>query len=258
MDFSGQKNVNIIIVDNGSNDNSYKHLRKSFSNQNNIKIIASRENLGFAKGNNFGIDSAKKWFDPDFIVVMNNDVYLLTNNFNLKINSIFDKTNFSVLGPKIYLNDGNSSSNPMGRKLLTNREIDILIIKRIIKLTIFKVKLGFLLPKSKNIAERVPNDEQELDIQLHGAILIFSRNYFKFYNGFYPETFLYFEEYFIYENIKHEKLISVYSPDIKVLHDEDTSTNSLFNQEREKSIFVLRNELKSLFKLKRYKREQNI
>lgn len=258
IDFSGQKNVNIVIVDNGSNDYSFNDLREIFSNQKNIQVINTGRNLGFAKGNNFGIDFAKKWVDPDFIVVMNNDVYLLTYNFNLKINSIFERTNFSVLGPKIYLNDGDDSSNPMSRKLLKNREINILIIKRIIKLAIFKIKFDFMLSKSKNISIKESNDEQELDIQLHGAVLIFSRNYFKFYNGFYPGTFLYFEEYFIYENIKHRNLVSVYSPEIEVLHDEDTSTNSLFNQERKKVIFVLKNEIKSLLKLKRYKKELNI
>ena len=51
---------NIIIVDNNSPDGSGKILENQFINEGNIAIIQSKKNIGFAKGNNIGIDYAKK------------------------------------------------------------------------------------------------------------------------------------------------------------------------------------------------------
>ena len=48
--------IEVIFVDNGSVDGSVEHVRKEFPS---IRIIESRKNLGFAKGNNMGIKEAR-------------------------------------------------------------------------------------------------------------------------------------------------------------------------------------------------------
>jgi GT2 family glycosyltransferase len=58
----------IIIVDNGSTDQSIEYLRNNW--QHRIKIIELRENLGFAEGCNIGIREAK----GDIIALLNNDM----------------------------------------------------------------------------------------------------------------------------------------------------------------------------------------
>lgn len=58
----------IIIVDDGGDDDTREFLKKSFPK---IKVIKNKENLGFPKGVNKGVSASK----ADFVVLLNNDVY---------------------------------------------------------------------------------------------------------------------------------------------------------------------------------------
>ena len=43
----------IVVVENGSNDGSYEHLKEVFTSED-VVIVPSKQNLGFANGNNLG------------------------------------------------------------------------------------------------------------------------------------------------------------------------------------------------------------
>ncbi len=74
QEFTTSLDYEIIVVDNGSSDGSQTMLRREFPE---VKLIETGENLGFAKGNNMGIRTAK----GDFILVLNSDTYILENAF---------------------------------------------------------------------------------------------------------------------------------------------------------------------------------
>lgn len=61
------KDYEIIVVDNGSSDNSVEYLKEKYTSV--IKIISLIQNKGFAGGCNEGIKIAK----GDYIVLLNND-----------------------------------------------------------------------------------------------------------------------------------------------------------------------------------------
>lgn len=66
------KDLKIVIVDNGSMDNSVKILKKYVSINNNIELILNKNNLGFAGGVNTGIKwSIKNNFK--YVALLNND-----------------------------------------------------------------------------------------------------------------------------------------------------------------------------------------
>ena len=56
----------IIVVDNDSADDSVRYLRESWPG---VRVIASKENLGFARGNNLGADAAA----GRYFLLVNND-----------------------------------------------------------------------------------------------------------------------------------------------------------------------------------------
>ncbi len=58
--------IEIILVDNGSADNSIWFVKGEYPS---VRIIATKENLGFAKGNNVGIKESK----GEMIATLNND-----------------------------------------------------------------------------------------------------------------------------------------------------------------------------------------
>lgn len=60
----------IIVVDNASADKSLAYLKKL--KEKKVKVIFNRENSGFSKGNNIGLEKALKT-RPDYILFLNPD-----------------------------------------------------------------------------------------------------------------------------------------------------------------------------------------
>ena len=48
--------IEVIFVDNGSSDGSAEYVRNEFPS---VRIIESKKNLGFAKGNNLGVNEVE-------------------------------------------------------------------------------------------------------------------------------------------------------------------------------------------------------
>lgn len=67
------RNFNIVIVENGSENTSYEIISKSYNSNEIIAIIKNDENLVFARGNNLGINHAKKELICDYVFVVNSD-----------------------------------------------------------------------------------------------------------------------------------------------------------------------------------------
>ena len=91
------KNVKILIVENSGIFPSKESVIKNFSH---IKIICTGENLGYAKGNNFGIKHAL----TDHILILNPDVICDQNFFSNILDVTKMAKNFSIIGCQ-YLND---------------------------------------------------------------------------------------------------------------------------------------------------------
>lgn len=106
-------NYEIILIDNNSNkdEESYLYLEK-LKDYDNVTIIKSEENLGFAKANNKGMEIAKGRnfliLNPD-VVMHNNVVKILSDylDFNEEV---------GMVGPKIYDIEGNFQQNCMKGK----------------------------------------------------------------------------------------------------------------------------------------------
>ena len=74
-------NYRIVVVDNNSLNKSGVSLKSEYENDKTIEVILSSKNLGFANGKNLGFEYIHKNFDADFVVMLNNDTYLLDDNF---------------------------------------------------------------------------------------------------------------------------------------------------------------------------------
>lgn len=231
----------VVIVDNCSPNGSGVKLKEMYKDDSGVTVILTEKNLGFAKGNNIGFQQAKK-DNPDFIVVMNNDVFLQQNDFTDRVNKMYQKHQFDILGPDIFSTRDNIHQNPQRKKNYTLKEL-----KSYWKWVHFKAKLSFLVrikyilkPKQKETAKNKPYIDHPLEnIVLHGACYIYAKKYIQSHeNCFYDETFMYFESYLLHYLSNREKLKLVYDPDIKVIHHEDVATNQTYKKRYEKSIFV--------------------
>ena len=85
------RKTKIIIVENSKNFRNRSFFLKKFSN---IEIVCTGLNLGYGKGNNFGLDKVK----TDYALILNPDI-VCKNNFFKKITSLIKKNNkFSIIG----------------------------------------------------------------------------------------------------------------------------------------------------------------
>tara|TARA_Y100001936_G_scaffold129995_1_gene127084 strand:+ start:5318 stop:6358 length:1041 start_codon:yes stop_codon:yes gene_type:complete len=93
-------NLEIIVVDNISSDNSQEKCKEKFSE---IKLIQNKENLGYCGGNNVGIKEAK----GKFIVILNPDTVVEENCIDELI-SAYNEFGKGLYQPKILsLNEEN-------------------------------------------------------------------------------------------------------------------------------------------------------
>lgn len=234
----------IIVVDNASPNDSIKELINMYGKDSKIIIKGSEVNLGFAKGNNLGIDIAKE-YSPKFIVALNNDTMLLEKELCNKLEEDFLETNFAVLGPMIYTSDGRCDINPIGTSRRTKEWIDGFLRhnKRLLFLSMFHLDIIFqkLLRvyyklRNGNKASKKDFINKMKNVELHGCFLVFSELYFKYFDGFEPRTFMYFEEVILYHSLLKNNLISLYDPNIAIYHAEEASTkvSSATNCDRRK------------------------
>lgn len=80
-----QLNIEIIVIDNNSNDGSCEYIPAKFPN---INFISNKHNAGFAKANNQGIDIAK----GKYLLLLNPDTLVQEDTFVTLI-SLMDRNN---------------------------------------------------------------------------------------------------------------------------------------------------------------------
>ena len=98
---SEQVAFDVYVVDNGSTDGSLEAIRKAYPQ---AFYIENKANLGFAEGNNRGIEAALKGGAP-FLFLFNNDAVLKKDTLFLLKQAAEQHPESAIFGPKIYYYD---------------------------------------------------------------------------------------------------------------------------------------------------------
>ncbi len=85
----------LIIVDNGSTDGTVEFLKDYAKTRANAELILNKENLGFARGNNQGIEKSK----GDYIVLLNNDVVVTKGWLDKMVSYMEENPDIGMAGP---------------------------------------------------------------------------------------------------------------------------------------------------------------
>lgn len=241
----------VVIVDNASNNGSIEKIEKIYLKETNIYIIKNGTNLGFASGNNVGYQYARNVLHADFIAVSNNDVIIESKNIVEYVVEYYKKNPFHLLGPDIESLVDHGHQNPCTPKFDSATKIKKEINRYKMLLLLSQIGLYDKLKRNKSTSViKIDNNswmDRTKNVQLHGSFVIFSPKYIENEEcAFKQGTFLYMEEEILYHYCKQKKYDMHYTPEIKVLHKEDSSTNSLFSATKEKREFVFKNMIKSL------------
>lgn len=94
---STYKNMEVIVVDNGSVDDSKEYLKEEKIMGRKIILIENKENLGFAKANNQGIKKAR----GEYILLLNNDTVTTPDFLRILLEKISKDSLIAVVQPKI-------------------------------------------------------------------------------------------------------------------------------------------------------------
>ena len=99
---AGAKAGQVIVVDNGSSDGSVTALQERFGSS--LQLIQSSQNLGFAGGNNLGIQHALD-LGANWILLLNNDTYVAPTFLAEMENAVERNEGLSIIGPVILYHD---------------------------------------------------------------------------------------------------------------------------------------------------------
>lgn len=90
----------IIVVDNNSSDDSCAMMKQRFPN---IKLIENKENSGFPKGNNIGVEQAK----GEYICILNPDTVVAEDTFKKVLAFAEKQSDLGIVGCKLIDGTGN-------------------------------------------------------------------------------------------------------------------------------------------------------
>ncbi|UXP33554.1 glycosyltransferase [Reichenbachiella agarivorans] len=239
---------NIVVVDNCSPNKTGLSLKERYQSER-VHVIISNANLGFARGNNLGCKYALDHFNPNFLIVTNNDIVINQNNFFHLLIETYRTTKFNILGPDIISLVDEKHQSPVGGVINSRKKIlkvGLINIFLYLSNILFLDKYISILLNSRRAG--AVDESKTGGKKLHGAALIFHESYFKrFESVFFERTFMFVEEDILYHRCATHNLKMIYDHELKVYHKEDSATNSVLVKERAKRRFVYKESIKSLF-----------
>ena len=162
-------NIKIIIVENSDNVVVKKYLENKFSN---VEVIIAKQNLGYGKGNNFGISKVK----TQYAFILNPDAILDKNCLNELSKAQIDlKDDFTILAPNLLNNYGyfSSQKNNLQNEIL---EVDYVkgfaILINLKKINFDKIfdENFFLFLEEIDLCKRIKNSGGKIFVVLNSKI----------------------------------------------------------------------------------------
>lgn len=195
--FSSIENCNIpldlVIVDNCSNDGSQEIIKEKYPK---IIFIQNKENLGFGKANNIGIEIAYK-NNADYFFLLNQDAWVESNTIENLIKISQKNSEFGILSPLHF--------NGFGTQL----------------------DLGF--KKSSKISQEQLTKNELIEVPfVNAAIWLITRNCIEKVGGFSPVFFHYCEDNNYVARLKFHNLKLGVATNLKGFHDREFRSENEF------------------------------
>ena len=161
--------IKIIIVENSDNFHIKNYLENKFSN---VEVIIAKQNLGYGKGNNFGISKVK----TQYAFILNPDTILDKNCLNELSKAQIDlKDDFTILAPNLLNNYGYFSSQ---KNNLQNEILEVDYVKGFaILINLKKINFDqifdenfFLFLEEIDLCKRIKNSGGKIFVVLNSKI----------------------------------------------------------------------------------------
>ncbi|SHI32699.1 Glycosyltransferase, GT2 family [Mesonia phycicola] len=189
----------IIVVDNNSQDESCQWVKTHFPN---VQLIQNKENLGFSKGNNIGVNIAK----GKYICLLNPDTIVGENVFSCLLNFAEQHQDLGIVAPQLI--DGTGNFLPESKRNIPTP----------------KIAFQKLLKINKNYYSKLAEEETgKVDI-LVGAFMLMQKSKYKAVGMLDEDYFMYGEDIDLSYKFLKAGYQNYYIGSQKVLHYKGEST----------------------------------
>lgn len=195
------KNVEVIVVDNGSLEDCTDLFKKAYPT---VKLIVCSENLGFAGGNNLGIAEAM----GEFLFFVNNDTVLTHRLIEGLLSRFAKNPEIGIVSPKIRYFD-----NPNTIQYAGFTEIN--------PITGRNEAIG------KNEIDNGQHDTARPTAYAHGAAMMVSRKAIDTVGSMPEDFFLYYEELDWCAQIRRAGFSIWYEPASLIFHKESAAVGKM-------------------------------
>ena len=194
-----------------------KKIRRSL---NEIKpprtiLIKNEKNYGFAGGNNIGADFALEFLDPEYLLLINNDVITDQHFLTELVNVAKSSEKIGIVGPKIYYEDF------CGRKDIINFAGEDIVLWKA-----KGVRHGYD-KKDNGQFDKV----REVD-KIDGSCMLIKRKVLEKIGLFESAFFAYWEETDLCIRAKNSGFKVVYAPKSRIWHKIASSTGGFYSNNR--------------------------
>ena len=203
----GDLQLEVIVVDSASSDDSVVMLRQDFPW---VTLIACQENVGFPRGNNLGIAKA----DGRYILLLNPDTEIGKNALSRMIDYMDEETDVGVTGPQLLYPDGAIQSSRRRFPTLATGFFESTWLQNVAPRSIM----------GRYYAQDLPDDETSDVDWVMGACLMVRRQVVDRIGGMDEAYFMYSEELDWCRRIKDAGWRVVYLPAAQVIHYEGKSS----------------------------------
>lgn len=218
--------IEVILVDNNSADDTVAYLKKHFPS---VKLIVNQENRGFGGGNNQGAKAAK----GIYLLLLNTDAFLGPDSLKTLVHILAKHREIVSVGPQLRYAD--NRLQPSAGYLPTPLRV-LAWMWWLDKLPLIKR----LFPTPYHVFDPAWHQKAQTPEWLMGACVLFRRTEFLAAGGFDEQIFMYAEEVELYRRLQKSLGKQVYfTPKSSVVHLGRASSNKA-------NAYVLIHELKGI------------
>lgn len=211
----------IIVVDNNSPDGSAMAIRKSHPD---MKLIASDDNLGFARANNHASQHAQ----GEFLLLLNPDTLLIDDAIDSIVSFAERNPDAGIWGGRTLYADRSLNPTSCWRSMSLRS-----IVFQMLGLTSIFPRSEFLNRESYGRWQR--DTPRHVDI-VTGCFLLIRRDFWERLGGFDPRYFMYAEEADLCIRASKRGAAPMITPEATIVHYESASDPIRW----EKTVKVLR------------------
>jgi N-acetylglucosaminyl-diphospho-decaprenol L-rhamnosyltransferase len=204
----GFRTVEVIVVDNASEDDSVNILHREFPWAH---IIANRENLGFIRGSNQGIRASQ----GRYVLLLNPDTEVVGNALSLMVSYMEEHPQVGALGPQLLNTNGSVQSSRRRFPTLTTAFLESTILQQ-------------WFPRNRVLDTYYISDQPDDVIQevdwVVGACILLRRKALEQVGLLDESVFMYSEELDWCRRAKSAGWSVVYLPTARVIHHKGKSS----------------------------------